>query len=40
VQFSDGASFEYSANVLAENLFATVDDEGYETLLLGEIIDH
>lgn len=40
VQFSDGASFEYSANVLAENIFATVDDEGYETLLLGEIIDH
>ncbi len=40
VQFSDGASSEYSANVIAENIFATVDDDGYECVLLDEIIDH
>jgi len=40
VQFPDGVANEYSANVIAENIFATVDDDGYETLLLGDIIDH
>jgi len=40
VQFSDGASSEYSANVIAENIFSTVDDNGYEGVLLDEIIYH
>jgi hypothetical protein len=40
VQFPDGASSEYSANVIAENIFATVDDNGFQTVLLDEIVDH
>ena len=40
VQFPDGASSEYSTNVIAENIFATVDDDGSKTVLLDEIVDH
>jgi len=41
VQFSDGASSEYSANVIAENIFATVDETGMNayTLTKSLIID-
>jgi hypothetical protein len=40
VQFSDGHVSEYETNVIAENIYATVDDDGFETLLFHEIIDH
>jgi len=40
VQFSDDALSKYLANIIAENSFATVDDDGYKCVLLDEIIDH
>jgi len=39
VQFSDGHTEEYAANVIAEAIYAQVDDEGHEHLILDEIID-
>jgi hypothetical protein len=38
VQLSDGASSEYPANIISENIFATVNNDGYESVLLNEII--
>ena len=40
VEFADGTTQEYYANVLAENMFAQVDSEGHEFELLLEIVDH
>ncbi len=40
VEFSDGHVAEYATNVIAENMFAMVDDEGNETYIFKEIIDH
>jgi hypothetical protein len=40
VQFPDGHIAEYSTNVLAENLYSMVDDEGYETSIFKRIVDH
>ena len=40
VKFEDGSAEEFSANVIAEAIFAQVDDEGREHLILDEIIDH
>ena len=40
VEFSDGSTAEYSANVIAENLFSQVDSEGRQYMLLNEIVDH
>ncbi|MGH3055829.1 MAG: hypothetical protein ACRDL7_12725, partial [Gaiellaceae bacterium] len=40
VQFPDGHVEEYSANVIAESLYAQVDDEGNQYLLLKEIVNH
>jgi Reverse transcriptase (RNA-dependent DNA polymerase) len=40
VEFTDGAHEKYQANVIAENMYAQVDDEGNEFLLLSEITDH
>jgi hypothetical protein len=40
VQFPDGSVADYSTNVIAENIFAMVDDDGYETLLFDDIINH
>jgi hypothetical protein len=40
VQFPDGHIAEYSANILAENLYSMVDDEGYETSIFKRINDH
>lgn len=39
VQFVDGHTEEYAANVIAESVFAQVDDEGHQHLLLDEIIE-
>jgi len=40
VELSDGTTQEYYANVIAENLFAQVDSEGQDYLLMHEISDH
>ena len=40
VEFTDGTRDKYQANVIAENMFAQVDDEGNQYLLLQEITDH
>ena len=39
VEFPDGQVAEYSANVIAENMYAQCDIEGNQYLLLDEIID-
>ena len=40
VEFTDGTHEKYQANVIAENMYAQVDDEGNEFLLLDKITDH
>jgi hypothetical protein len=40
VQFPDQRVEEYSANMIAENLYSQVDHEGNQFILLDEIIDH
>ena len=40
VLFPDGATKQYAANVIAENLFAECDDEGYCYQGLKRIVDH
>jgi hypothetical protein len=40
VEFSDGTTDEFHANVIAENLFSQVDSEGRQYILMKEISDH
>jgi hypothetical protein len=40
VSFLNGNTEEYSANIIAENLFSQIDQEGNQYLLIQEIIDH
>ena len=40
VEFTDGTHERYQANVIAENMYAQVDDEVNQYLLLSEITDH
>jgi hypothetical protein len=40
VEFPDGTMDTYSANIIAENLFAQVDTEGRQYQVISEIIDH
>jgi hypothetical protein len=40
VQFPDGHTETYAANIIAENIYSQVDDDGRRLLLLGEILDH
>ena len=40
VLFPDGSIEQYSANIIAENIFSQVDSEGYKYQLIDEIIDH
>ena len=40
VQFPDGEIREYSANVIAENMYAQVDSDGHVTTLLDAIVDY
>jgi hypothetical protein len=39
VQFSEGQVEEYSANVIAQNLYSQLDSEGHRYVLLDEIVD-
>jgi hypothetical protein len=40
VEFEDGIQDYYAANLIAENMYSQVDDEGKEFKLMSEIIDH
>jgi hypothetical protein len=40
VEFLDGHTAAMSANAIAENMFAQVDQEGHRLVLLEEILDH
>ena len=40
VEFEDGSSDEYTANIIAESIYSQVDDEGKEHLLVEDLIDH
>ena len=40
VEFPDGTSDAYAANVIAENIFSQIDDEGHHHVLLKAIVDH
>lgn len=40
VQFPDGHYGQYAANVLAESIYASVDEDGYDCGHLDKIIDH
>jgi hypothetical protein len=40
VQFPDGHTEEYAANIIAENIYAQVDPEGNQFLLMEERIGH
>jgi hypothetical protein len=40
IKFMDGTREKYQANVIAENMFAQLDTEGNQFLLLQEITDH
>ena len=40
VEFTDGSIENYFANVIAENMYAQIDDEGRQYQLLDEIADH
>jgi hypothetical protein len=40
VEFPDGSTAEYGANLIATAMFAQVDDEGRSYQILDEIVDH
>ena len=40
MEFLDGHKASLAANAIAENLFAQVNNEGYRTFLMQEIVDH
>ena len=40
IEFTDGSIEKYTANVIAENMFAQVDSEGSQYLIMDEIVDH
>ena len=40
VVFSDGEVLEYLANIITENLYSQVDNEGHHQVMIDNIIDH
>jgi hypothetical protein len=40
IEFTNGTVEKYQANLIAENMYAQVDEEGRQYLLLQEITDH
>ena len=40
VEFQDGATDTFTANIIAENLYSQVDSEGNSYSILDEIVDH
>ena len=40
VEFADGATDVFTANLIAENIYSQVDDEGNSYSIMSEIVDH
>ena len=40
VEFTDGTLKQYSANIIAENMYSQVDEEGYSKTILESIVDY
>ena len=40
IEFADGTNAEYQANLIAENLYFQIDDEGKQYSQIDGIIDH
>ena len=40
VEFPDGTVREYAANIIAENMYSTIDENGFSKLILDCILDH
>jgi hypothetical protein len=40
VEFGDGQVLEYASNIIAENLYSQVDNEGCRVVLMDSIVDH
>ena len=40
MEFIDGTTERYSANIVAENIYSQCDSEGNQYLVLKEIVDH
>ena len=40
VMSPDGSIQQYAANIIAENLYSQVDEEGHRYIMLDEIVDH
>ena len=40
IEFLDGAIKQYSANIIAQNMFSQVDEHGHSRTLLYCIVDH
>ena len=40
VMFPDGSVQQYAANIIAENVYSQVDEEGHRYIMLDEIVDH
>ena len=40
VEFGDGEVAEYEANVIAQNIYSSIDEEGHHSLVVEEIVDH
>ena len=40
IEFTDGSREMYMANIIAENIFAQVDDEGHQFQIIDMITDH
>lgn len=38
--FPDGSVQQYAANIIAENVYSQVDEEGHRYIMLDEIVDH
>ena len=40
MEFDNGEVLEYAVNTIAENLYSQIDEEGFQQVLIDEIIDH
>ena len=40
VEFKDASTEKYASNIIDENMFAQVHDEGRDHLIMKEIVDH
>ena len=40
VMFPDGAIHQYAANLIAENMYSQIDEDGHRFIIMDEIVDH